>query len=165
MKHPIDSVVWVDADLLKANDYNPNYVFSKEFNLLEFSILKSGWIQPILVTQDYTIIDGFHRATLAKTSKKVRELTNGKVPVVIMDLTEPERKLLTVRINRAKGSHVAVKMSDLIKSLVREHGLGIDYIVESIGATKEEIELLLMDDVFKKLKIDEHKYSNAWIPV
>ena len=71
MKHPIESIQWVDVDVLQSNNYNPNVVQAQEFKLLEFSILKNGWIQPILITPDYTIIDGFHRATLAKTTRLI----------------------------------------------------------------------------------------------
>ena len=162
---PISKIEWVDVDKLQANDYNPNVVFSKEMELLKLSILKNGWIQPILVTHEYVIIDGFHRASLAKADKRVREFTGGKVPVVIMELNEPERMLLTIRINRAKGSHIAIKMSDLIKKVVNDYGMPIDEICRQIGATKDEVELLLMDDVFKKFDITkETKYSKAWIP-
>ena len=162
---PISSVEWVDVEKLSANDYNPNVVYSKEMELLKFSILKNGWIQPILVTQDYVIIDGFHRASIAKVDKDVNAMTNGKVPVVIMNLSEPDRMFLTIRINRAKGSHIAVKMSDIIKKLVNDYGININEICNQIGATKDEVELLLLDDVFKKFDITkETKYSKAWVP-
>ena len=160
---PISNVQWIDVDKLSANDYNPNVVFSDEMNLLKFSIRKNGWIQPILVTQDYVIIDGFHRSTLAKTDKSI--CVDGKVPCVVMHLSEPERMLLTIRINRAKGSHVAVKMHDIVSALVNEHGMSIETICSGIGARKEEIELLLMDNVFQKKNINEAtQYSRAWYP-
>lgn len=161
---PINKVEWVDVDNLIANDYNPNVVYPQELKLLDFSIVTHGWIQPLLITTENVIIDGFHRYMIAKTSKTLRELSNSKVPVVKMELSEAERKLLTIRINRAKGSHIAFKMSDIIKSLVNEHGMPIKQIAKEIGATKDEIELLLMDNVFKKLKIEEHEYSKAWYP-
>lgn len=162
---PISNVEWVDVEKLSANDYNPNVVFSKEMELLKFSLLSNGWIQPILVTQDFVIIDGFHRASLAKADKEVAAMTDGKVPVVIMNLTEPERMLLTIRINRAKGSHVAIKMSDIIKALVNDYGIPVKDICNGIGATKDEIDLLMMDNVFKKHNVDkESKYSKAWVP-
>lgn len=164
MKHPIDSIEWIDAELLTANDYNPNVVLRHEFKLLEHSLLKNGWIQPILVTQDNVIIDGFHRVTLAKTSKKVKALSGGKVPCTVLQLSEPERMLLTVRINRAKGVHASVKMAELIKIVVHEYEYTIDEVKEAIGATKDEVELLLQDNVFKALKIEAHKYSEAWVP-
>lgn len=162
---PISNVEWVDVEKLSANDYNPNVVYSKEMELLKFSLLRQGWIQPILVTQDFVIIDGFHRASLAKADKEVAAMTKGKVPVVIMQLTEPERMLLTIRINRAKGSHIAIKMSDIIKSLVNDHGIPVENICKEIGATKDEIELLMMENVFKKHNVNkESKYSKAWVP-
>lgn len=162
-EQPISNVKWIDVDSLAANDYNPNVVFSDEMNLLKFSIKKSGWIQPILVTQDNVIIDGFHRATLAKGDKSIT--VDGKVPCVVMYLSEPERMLLTIRINRAKGSHVAVKMHDIVTSLVNKYGMGIDAICRGIGARKEEVELLLMENVFQKKNINEAtQYSKAWYP-
>jgi ParB-like chromosome segregation protein Spo0J len=164
MQHPIDNIEWIEADLLQANDYNPNVVFSHELKLLEHSILTNGWIQPILVTHDLIVIDGFHRFMLGKTSPKVRALTDGKIPVVKMELTEPERKMLTIRINRAKGVHAAVKMSEIVKSLIDEHFLSVDQVCEGIGATKDEVDLLMMDNVFKAFDTPNHKYSKAWYP-
>lgn len=162
---PISNIEWIDVDELNANDYNPNVVFTKEKELLKFSIIKNGWIQPILTTEENIIIDGFHRATLAKTDKEVKELTNGKVTVVRMKLSEPERMLLTIRINRAKGSHIAVKMGDIIKKLINNYGISKKEIMEQIGATKDEIELLMLDNVFKKYEFNEEsEYSKAWVP-
>jgi ParB-like chromosome segregation protein Spo0J len=162
---PISNIEWIEVDELNANDYNPNVVFTKEKELLKFSIIKNGWIQPILTTEENIIIDGFHRATLAKTDKEVKELTNGKVPVVRMKLSEPERMLLTIRINRAKGSHIAVKMGDIIKKLINNYGISKKEIMEQIGATKDEIELLMLDNVFKKYEFNEEsEYSKAWVP-
>lgn len=161
---PISNVKWIPVDELKANDYNPNVVFSKEMELLKFSILTNGWIQPILVTQDYQIIDGYHRSCLAK-DKEVNKMTNGLVPVVIMNLTEPERMLLTIRINRAKGSHIAIKMHDIIKKLIEEYGISKETIIKEIGATKDEIDILEMENIFKHFDFNkESKYSKAWIP-
>lgn len=159
---PISKVQWIEVDKLNANDYNPNVVLNKELNLLELSVLTNGWIQPILVNKDFTIIDGYHRSFLSRTSKALREKYNGKVPCVVMDLSESERMLLTIRINRAKGSHIAIKMHDIIKSLVDEHQVSMDYICKAIGAGKDEVDLLYKDGVFDALNIKDHKYSKAW---
>lgn len=164
MKNPIDSVVWVKVDELKSNDYNPNYVYGPEIKLLERSIITQGWIQPILAAPDGTIIDGFHRATLVRSSAKVRALTDGRVPVVYLDIPEPERMMLSIRINRAKGSHIAQRMSVIVKRLVEEFDYSIVTICKAIGATKDEVDLLLQDGVFKSLKINEHRYSKSWVP-
>lgn len=163
-KHPINEVQWIEVGELSANDYNPNHVYDAEMKLLEHSLLTNGWIQPVLITQDKVIIDGFHRSTLARTSKKIQEKFGTKIPCCVLELTEPERKMLTIRINRAKGSHAAFKMSDIVKSLSEEHGLSDKEIMAGIGADKYEIELLKQDSVFKKLGTAEHQYSKAWYP-
>jgi ParB-like chromosome segregation protein Spo0J len=164
MKHPIENVEWVDAQLLIANSYNPNTVFEQEMKLLAHSLLKQGWIQPILITQDNVIIDGFHRYTLATRHPEVMQMTKGLVPCVRMTMSEPERMFLTIRINRAKGSHAAFKMHDIVKTLVEEYGISPQEICKEIGATKQEVELLMAENVFKKLDTANHVYSQAWYP-
>jgi diadenosine tetraphosphate (Ap4A) HIT family hydrolase len=79
-----------------------------------------------------------------------------------MDITEAERMLLTIRINRAKGNHVAVKMHEIITELVDTHKLTFDEIMKEIGCTRQEVELLYKKGVFDALNIKEHKYSKAW---
>lgn len=174
MNHPIDNIRWVETDDLDANDYNPNVVIGPEWRLLKLSLLKQGWIQPVLVaevrdevgepTGRYRIIDGFHRSTMAKTDKDVQKAFGTQVPCAVLDISEAERKMLTVRINRAKGTHQAAKMHDLVCSLVRDHGIPIEQLMEEIGASRAEIDLLLQEDVLKKKNIENHPYSRAWGP-
>lgn len=163
-QHPISRIQWIPVDELSANDYNPNFVLTKELELLKFSLLAQGWIQPILVTQDKVVIDGFHRSSLCRTDNQVREMTGGLVPCCVMELTEPDRMMLTVRINRAKGVHSAVKMHEMVSKLFHEHKLTIKQICAGLGATKDEVDLLLKENVFKKLEVEKHEYSRAWEP-
>ena len=81
---PLDSLEWVDRDKLKANDYNPNKVSEDNLKLLVQSILTNGWTLPIVVRPDYTIIDGFHRWTVAGR-EPLKTMLGGKVPVVKVD--------------------------------------------------------------------------------
>jgi len=157
MKHPIESIVWKSPHDLNANDYNPNHVISKEMKLLELSIKKSGWVQAILITEEDVIIDGFHRVTIARVN-------NWKVPCAVLQMSEAERIMLTIRINRAKGTHVALKMASIMKHLVNDLGVPKSKICEGIGCDKSEVELLLLEDVFEKEDIKSHQYSNAWYP-
>lgn len=165
MPNPIDTIVWVPASTLKANDYNPNVVFNAELRLLELSIVKHGWLHPLIVHEEsMEIIDGFHRWSLAQQSKALIARDSGNVPCIMLKLTVPERMLLTVRINRAKGSHIALKMSQLVKSLVADHGMAIETVAKEIGGSKAEVELLLQDNVFTQKNTQDHKYSRAWKP-
>lgn len=112
MEHPIDNVQWLPVEKLNANSYNPNHVYGNELKLLENSILSTGWIQPILVAEvdgGYEIIDGFHRVHLTKTSSRIFDMTNGEVPCTVLSISKAERIMLTIRINRAKGAHIALR--------------------------------------------------------
>jgi ParB-like chromosome segregation protein Spo0J len=161
---PVDAIVWMDASSLSGNLYNPNVVHAPELRLLETSILEIGWIQPILVSRDSIIIDGYHRWRLALESKALQARYGGRVPCAVLDLDEAHAMLLTVRINRAKGTHVAVRMSELVQSVV-DAGLDRDEVARQIGATRAEVDLLYQDDVFKARDIPNRKYGRAWIPI
>lgn len=162
---PITRVVWRDADELKANSYNPNMVFTPELRLLEASILQQGWIQPVAINPQDVILDGFHRWMLSRTSEKVRARYDGQLPTVVLDLDRAQSMLFTVRINRAKGSHGALKMAELVKELVHDLGLPPQDVAAGIGATMEEVNLLLQESVFKAKNMDGYKFSEAWYPV
>ena len=164
MNDPLNNIQWLDANQLEANDYNPNAVFSPELRLLERSILKTGWVQPVLISRDNVIIDGFHRWSLSKDSKKIREKYKGKVPCAVLEVDRGEAMVLTVRMNRAKGSHIAVRMSEMVKELIDTHKYDIDELASELGATKKEIDLLYQDGVFKARNIKNYKYAKAWVP-
>ena len=164
MKDPIDNIQWLDASELNGNDYNPNVVFTPELKLLERSLIKTGWVQPVLISRDKIIIDGFHRWRLSQDSKAVKERYKGKLPCAVLDIDRATAMILTVRMNRAKGSHVAVQMSEIIHQLIDVHKLDLDEIAQEIGATKAEIDLLYQDGVFKMKNIKDYKYSDAWYP-
>lgn len=164
MTDPIDNIRWVEADSLRANGWNPNRVHKAEMRLLEHSLLSTGWIQPLLINEGDLIIDGFHRWRLSLDSKKVRERWGGRVPVAVLPVDDAEAMLITVRINRAKGTHVAVEMSRLVHALLTEHDYTREQIAQGIGAHKDEVDLLAQDNVFTQQGIREWAYSPAWYP-
>lgn len=162
---PIENVQWLDGNELKANSYNPNNVFSPELRLLELNILKLGWVQPVMVSRDMVIIDGFHRWMLTMNSEALKAKYKGCLPCVILDVDRAQAMILTVRMNRAKGSHIACRMADLVKELVNDLKVPIPRLVEELGATADEIELLLQDNVFKAKDVKTLSFSKAWYPV
>lgn len=154
----------MDAATLSANLYNPNVVLQAEFSLLERSLLVTGWVQPILVTPARTVIDGFHRWKLTMESPAVRAKYGGECPVVELAVSEGEAMLLTIRMNRAKGTHVGLRMSEIVQSLVDVHGFSLDRIAPEIGASAEEMKLLYAGGVFKYKATPSHVYSRSWAP-
>lgn len=164
-KDPISNIEWRDAATLVANDYNPNRVFSPEMKLLERSILLTGYVQPILVRKaEPDIIDGFHRHRLAQDSKALKARYGGMVPCAVLDVTRPQAMLLTVRMNRAKGTHVAVLMSNLVRELIDVHHYDPQELCAELGATMDEIALLHQESVFQLKGIDKWAWSPAWYP-
>lgn len=154
----------MEASKLNANHYNPNVVMQTEMTLLERSLLQTGWIQPVLATPALTLIDGFHRWKLSMNSPAVRAVYGGMLPVAILQIPEGEAMCLTVRINRAKGTHVGLRMSVLVQELVRVHGISEKRVAEEMGASMEEVQLLLAGGVFKHKDTPNHKYSKSWVP-
>lgn len=161
---PVEDIQWIDCDKLQANHYNPNRVMNAEMNLIEKSILRTGWIQPILVNKNFYIIDGFHRWTLSRLSSQLRERYNGKVPCAVLDVTDAEAMVITVRINRAKGTHLAFRMSEYVKELVQKHNMTLEYLAGEIGATIDEVQLLMRADMFEHKDVENWAYSEAWFP-
>jgi hypothetical protein len=161
---PVENIQWIGCDELKANHYNPNRVMNAEMNLIEKSILKTGWIQPILINKNRVIIDGFHRWTLSRLSTQLRDRYHGTVPCAVLDVSDAEAMIITVRINRAKGTHLAFRMADYVKEIVEKHKVPIDQLARDIGATLDEVQLLMQNDVFAAKDVENWTYSEAWIP-
>lgn len=163
-KQPLDKITWLDRDLLKPNNYNPNKVAPPELKLLKISILEDGWTQPIVINADYTIVDGFHRWTVSG-HKEINELTDGKVPVVILnDTDENQKKMATIRHNRARGTHGVLEMSKIVTDMVND-GLTGEEIMGRLQMEKEEIIRLLFKAGIPKSQVFENKdFSQAWQP-
>jgi ParB-like chromosome segregation protein Spo0J len=164
MKDPIDYIQWKPVEELTANFWNPNRVHKRELRLLELSLLSTGWIQPILINPNGIIIDGFHRWRLSQDSKKVIERYQGKVPVAILDVDDATAMAITVRINRAKGTHVAVEMHKLVHALLTQHHWSREQIAKEIGANLDEVDILAQEGVFAAKNIAQWAYSQAWYP-
>lgn len=136
---PLGTLQWVDRDLLKANDYNPNKVSRDNLRLLTQSIITNGWTLPIVVRPDFTIIDGFHRWIVAG-QEPLRSKLGGKVPVVIVDHkgNRDEDIYGTITHNRARGTHLLEPMKAIVKKLLGE-GKTVAEIGKQLGMKPEEV--------------------------
>ena len=107
---PVYNVISVPIDKVRANTYNPNSVAPPEMELLETSIWEDGYTMPVVCyyipSEDiYEIVDGFHRYTVLKTSKRVFDREGGMLPVVVIDKDESNRMASTIRHNRFTRRH------------------------------------------------------------
>ena len=135
---PLRNVQFVDREKLKPNDYNPNVVVEENLQLLIQSILTNGWTLPIVVRPDYTIIDGFHRWTVAGR-EPLKSKLGGKVPVVIVHHEDESKNIYgTITHNRARGTHLLEPMKAIIKRLL-DSGKTVQEISKELGMREEEI--------------------------
>ena len=138
LSSPLSTLQWVDRDRVKPNDYNPNKVSKQNLELLKQSILTNGWTLPIVVRPDFTIIDGFHRWTVAG-EEPLKSMLEGKVPVVIVEHKDKAGNIYgTVTHNRARGTHLLEPMKAIVRELMGE-GKSVEEIGKQLSMRPEEI--------------------------
>jgi ParB-like chromosome segregation protein Spo0J len=163
---PVDCVIWVKNETVRANDYNPNSVAPPEMELLRQSIMEDGYTQPIVSFKEednITVIDGFHRNRVGKEVNEVKERVHGRLPVVNINQWKQgrgDRMASTIRHNRARGSHSIELMSTIVSELV-EMGKGDAWICKHVGMSTDE--LLRLKQVTGLASLFANKeFSNAW---
>lgn len=135
---PVSNVKIVNHDDLKPNNYNPNKVTEDNLKLLQQSILTNGWTLPIVCRPDLTIIDGFHRWTVAGR-EPLRTMLGGKVPIVIVAHEDHDEDIYgTITHNRARGTHLLEPMKKIIQELLSS-GKSIKEISKQLGMRDEEV--------------------------
>ena len=138
LSSPLSTLQWVDRDRVKPNDYNPNKVSKQNLELLKQSILTNGWTLPIVVRPEFSIIDGFHRWTVAG-EEPLKSMLEGKVPVVIVEHKDKAGNIYgTVTHNRARGTHLLEPMKAIVRELMGE-GKSVEEIGKQLGMRPEEI--------------------------
>lgn len=107
--------VWPIGKLRRA-EYNPRVQLTpedKEYQDIKNSIERWGYINPILVSADGTIIGGHQRLTV------LQDLGFDEVQVVVAEetMTEDDIKALNVALNKITGRWDEKKLQDLLQGL------------------------------------------------
>jgi ParB-like chromosome segregation protein Spo0J len=163
---PVDCVLWVPAESVEANDYNPNIVAPPEMRLLELSIEADGFTQPIVtfpIDGHREVVDGFHRNLVGKQSKVVKTRTRGYLPVTTIRSDRQEREdriAATIRHNRARGQHQVADMSEIVVELSRRNWSDVK-IGRELGMEPDEVLRLKQISGLAELFADE-EFSEAW---
>lgn len=159
-EHPINNVMWVESDLVYANDYNPNKVAPPEMKLLERSIEADGYTQPIVTwktEQGYQVIDGFHRHLVGKKMG----LTHLPIVVVNKESTERNDRIAsTIRHNRARGKHLISEMSNIVAELSKRNW-NDEKIAKELGMDADEVLRLKQITGLAELFKNE-EFSRSW---
>lgn len=163
---PVDCVVWVPAEEVGANDYNPNSVAPPEMRLLEHSIAEDGYTQPIVAwARDgvFEVVDGFHRHRVGCESASIRKRVLGHLPLAVIQEGRQDRGdriAATIRHNRARGKHQVAKMSDIVVELKRRNWTD-DKIGRELGMDPDEVLRLTQITGLAEMFTDA-EFSKAW---
>lgn len=165
---PVYHVIAVPIHKIKPNNYNPNAVAPPEMRLLYQSIKMDGYTMPIVCyytkeTDEYIIVDGFHRYRVMLENEDIFEREGGMLPVSVINKTIDQRMASTIRHNRARGSHNVDLMSNIVKEL-HEIGRSDAWISRHLGMDKDEI-LRLKQITGLAALFREVKFGKAWRPV
>jgi ParB-like chromosome segregation protein Spo0J len=159
-------VIWVPADSVTANDYNPNSVAPPEMRLLEHSIAQDGYTQPIVAWDRgdcYEVVDGFHRHRVGRESVQVRKRILEHLPLAVINKSREERNdriAATIRHNRARGKHQVAAMSDIVIELKRRNWTD-EKIGKELGMDPDEVLRLTQITGLAEIFADQ-EFSKAW---
>ena len=116
---------------LKAADYNPRKALTpedSEYQKIKRSIEEFGYVDPIIINEDGTIIGGHQRCTVLK------DLGYEEVDVVVVSLDKQREKALNIALNKITGEWDEIKLKDLLLDL----DLG-DYDISITGFESGEL--------------------------
>lgn len=132
---------------LKPAAYNPRKKLKKgdkEYEKIKQSLLKFGYVDPILVNEDLTVIGGHQRLTVLK------DLDYETAKCVIVDLPKEDEKALNIALNKITGQWDEALLADLLLDLQES-----DFNLDLTGFEPPEIDDILSNVHDKELSEDE----------
>lgn len=130
---------------LKPADYNPRKITDWELRKLIRSIDAYGFVEPVVVNKDMTIIGGHQRVEAAKS------LGWESVPCVVLDLTKGREKSLNLALNRIGGEFDEEKLASLLMELDESERVGSGFdeaeIAKKLGEEMQRQEQASVDSV------------------
>ena len=131
-KDLILGVEYVEIDKVKPFERNPRTHSKEQIQQIATSMMKFGWVNPILVDENFEIIAGHGRLLAGK------ELGYTKVPVARLEhLTEQEKMALLIADNKISDN--AGWDEEMLQDLLEQlHDSNFD--LTALGFSNKEIE-------------------------
>lgn len=133
---------------LHPAEYNPRKALTPEdaeYQKIKHSIETFGYVDPVIVNKDGTIIGGHQRYTV------LSDLGYTEIDVVVLDLSKEDEKALNVALNKITGEWDNLKLRDLLVEL----DLG-DYDISVTGFSGHELDELIELTTFEPDATDDH---------
>lgn len=134
-------------DELIPAQYNPRKKLKpgdKEYEKIKNSILEFGYVDPVIINKDLTVIGGHQRLTVLK------ELGYEEINCVVIDIDKTKEKALNIALNKISGEWNKELLADLIKDLQ-----SADFDVTFTGFEPPEVEQLFNSVHDKEIKEDD----------
>lgn len=149
----------IKIEKLKPAIYNPRKDLKagdKEYEKIKKSILEFGYIDPIIVNNDFTIIGGHQRY------KVLKDLKYNDVQCIVLNIDKTKEKALNIALNKIGGEWDF----PLLKDLIQEIDTG-EIDIELTGYDFEEIENMMSqfnidNEDFKERKDYSDKLINRY---
>ena len=132
---------------LKPASYNPRKKLKKgdkEYEKIKQSLLKFGYVDPIIVNEDLTVIGGHQRLTVLK------DLEYETAKCVIVSLSKEDEKALNIALNNITGQWDDQLLADLLLDLQES-----DFNLDLTGFEPPEIDDILSNVHDKDLSEDD----------
>lgn len=141
-------------DVLLPAVYNPRKSLKKgdkEYEKIKNSILEFGYVEPIIVNYDMTVIGGHQRLTVLK------DLGYKEVQCVVVEIKDETKvKALNIALNKITGVWNEQLLADLISDLQKSN-----FNVDFTGFEPPEIEQLFSKVHNKEIKEDDFDVDEA----
>ena len=127
----------INIEKLKAAEYNPRKDLKpedEEYQKIKKSILEFGYVAPIIVNSDMTVIGGHQRL------KVLKELGYTEIECNIVDLDKAKEKALNIALNKISGEWDNAKLEELLAELKNE-----DIDMDITGFSFDEVDNILKD--------------------
>jgi len=141
-------------DELRPDPANPRRISDAELEALTRSILEFGFLDPVIARREDRTVIGGHQRLLA-----ARRLGIKTVPVVLVDLTLEQARLLNVALNKISGSWDEELLARLLADLKPIEGLDLSLS----GFEEDELEKLLrsLDTREKRERVEQFDLDAA----
>ena len=132
---------------LKPASYNPRKALKpgdKEYEKIKNSIQEFGYVEPVIVNDDMTIIGGHQRCTV------LQDLGYTEIDCIVISVDKTKEKALNIALNKITGEWNKELLADLIADLQNS-----DFDVSFTGFEPPEIEQLFNTVHSKDIKEDD----------
>lgn len=157
----------IKIEKLKPAEYNPRKDLKpedEEYQKIKKSITEFGYVAPIIVNSNMTVIGGHQRLKILK------ELGYIDVECVIVDLDPNKEKALNIALNKISGDWDNDKLEELLSELKQTDidmdvtGFSFDEVEnilkETLGSKEDEFEV---EETLNEIEQPVTKLGDVWI--